>query len=750
MNLLTKNASRERTTSGWLLLAATLLLAALATPFFARQVYVADDLGEFHLPVRDFYARQLAAGESFDWMPSLYGGFYLAGEGQLGGYHPWHWILYRILPLGAAFNIEVLSSYPLLFAGMYLLLRRLIGRRDAALVGATAFTFGGFALLHFIHPNAIAVVAHLPWLLWAMEIALDKTTGEAASGEPGGGVPSLALRATIALRASARPLAVVAIGLLTASQLLLGYPQYVWFSLLAEAGFMLYLVITRGVHIAQLANVALAIVAGILIGAVQWIPTWHLLSESVRQTASSEFANTGSLHPLNLVQLVAPYLFEKRVVGQNTHELGLYLGAVPLVLVVWLFTRRSEWGNFRPLVRALLVGVIVSLLLAAGEFGGLYRLQAWLPLVSRFRFPCRAIVLVQLCLAALAAVGAAMLFAQQESNETAGSHRSTRPLLILLLVSTAVALVGPLLWTDHVASPLLVWSGPALIAMGVLSVMLVERGSRGGVAILALFMAADLGAYGLSYSIVGRTADLHTYVAAIPRPPEFAGERVAAPDAPNRLRTGDRMLLAGIQRVDGYAGLEPAKQLDYAEPGVLAMAGVAWQLERAGDGAATPHEWKRIAPSAPRVRLVTQALPASELPRVGSLDWHAAVCAPEQQLPPSEPGTAVVVSDGPGVIEIEVTAPARQVLATTESFDSGWTAVAGGQRAPIVRVNGDFLGCAIEPGKHLVRLEFRPRARRVGGWLAMLGLGFLTVAVSLTAANSCRSRAAGGVTCVPN
>jgi len=745
MSLLTKHVSRERTTSGWLLLAAVLLFVALAARFFAQQVYVADDLGEFHLPVRDFYARQLAAGESFDWMPSLYGGFYVAGEGQLGGYHPWHWMLYRSLPLGAAFNVELLSSYPFLFAGTYFLLRRLVGRRDAALVGATAFSFGGFALLHFIHPNAIAVVAHLPWLLWAIDVVLDESAGGADQAEPIGGIPSLALRAKMVLRASARSLAVGAIGLLTASQLLLGYPQYVWFSLLAEGGFALYLVVTRGVRIARLVGVALAVVAGILMGAIQWIPTWHLLSDSVRQTASREFANTGSLHPLNLVQLVAPYLFEKRVVGQNTHELGLYLGAVPLVLIVWLFARRTEWGKYRPLIRALLVGVIVSLLLAAGEFGGLYRIQAWLPLVSRFRFPCRAIVLVQLFLAALAAVGAAMLFAEQERNETPGGHRASKPLLILLLVSMAVALLAPLLWTDHVARPLLVWSGPALIAMGVLSVTLVKSGARAGVAILALFMAADLGVYGLSYSVWGRTADLHSYVAAIPRPPQFAGERVAAPDAPNKLRTGDRMLLAGIQRVDGYAGLEPAKQLDYADPSVLAAAGVAWQLERTGEGAPSPHEWKRISPSAPRVRLVTQSLPESELPRVGSLDWHAAVCAPEQQLPKSEPGTAIVISDRPGVMVIEVSAPARQVLATTESFDSGWTASIGGQRVPVVRVNGDFLGCAIEPGKQLVRLEFRPRAWRVGGWLAMLGLGFLTVAVSLTAANSCRPRAVGGV-----
>ena len=113
------------------------------------------------------------------------------------------------------------------------------------------------------------------------------------------------------------------------------------------------------------------------------------------------------------------------MVGQNTHELGLYLGAVPLVLFVWLLARRAEWGTYRPLVRALLVGVAVSLLLAAGEFGGLYRLQAWLPLVNRFRFPCRAIVLVQFCLAALAAVAAAMLFAERDDEQPA--HAASIP-----------------------------------------------------------------------------------------------------------------------------------------------------------------------------------------------------------------------------------------------------------------------------------------------------------------------------------
>ena len=171
------------------------------------RVYVADDLGEFHLPLRNFYAEQLRAGERFDWMPSLFGGFYVTGEGQLGGYHPLHGLLYRWLPLGAAFDLELLASYPLLFGGMFLFLRRWLQRSDAALFGSLAFTFCGFNLLHFVHPNAVAIVAHLPWMLLAIELSLTEPTGPR------------------------RAVAELGLGLLVASQLLLGYPQYVWLTL---------------------------------------------------------------------------------------------------------------------------------------------------------------------------------------------------------------------------------------------------------------------------------------------------------------------------------------------------------------------------------------------------------------------------------------------------------------------------------------------------------------------------------------
>ena len=121
--------TNDRWLLGWTLLAAIGLWAAMAVPFVRGQVYVADDLGAFHLPLRAFYTEQLGAGRPFDWMPSLFCGFYLTGEGQVGGYHPLHLLLYRWLPLPTAFDLELLLSYPLMLWGTYGLLLRRIGQR---------------------------------------------------------------------------------------------------------------------------------------------------------------------------------------------------------------------------------------------------------------------------------------------------------------------------------------------------------------------------------------------------------------------------------------------------------------------------------------------------------------------------------------------------------------------------------------------------------------------------------------------
>ncbi len=725
----------------WSLLAAVVLLGALAGPFFAGRVYTRDDLGAFHLPTRAFYAEQLARGEPFDWMPHLYCGFYLTGEGQAGTYHPWHWMLYRYLPLPAATGCEWLAAYPAMLAGTWFFLVRLLRRRDAAMLGSLLFTFSGFNLLHFLHPNAIAVVAHVPWLLWAIDVAL------------------------VDSRRRNRSRARAAVALLTGSQLLLGYPQYVWFSLLAECAYVVFVLVDRrhaagndcGESVGRTerpwTGLIVAKGCGLLLGGVQLLPTVDALAHSSRQSVDATFAQSGSLHPWNLVQLVAPYTLASRVVGQNTHELGLYAGAVPLMLAVWLLVDRRRLGRLKHLTWATGGFAVGALLLAFGKYGWPYRLQQYVPLVNRFRFPCRYVVLFHLAMAVLAAVGFALLAREhQRSRLRLGNlppqHATPRPtipwrrfgpLWAVVGLSVVVALMGLLLqgrwWMASVPAVL---AGPVLLGTAAVLVALAARGGRPALVGLVLFAAADLGVYGLSYSVYPHAARLQQFIATVSTPPGVAEGRVMAslPRTSGRqaLRVGNQITLAGWHRADGYAGLQPQQQLDYRRLPALRVASVRWV--RRGPTAAQirglqPYDdrWLQVPQPLPRVRLVSRTKasndPARDLPRI-DVDSTALTEVP-LELPAAEPGTATLLSARPGRLQIRCQCTTPQLLVVSESFHSGWQAIVDHQPQKVLRVNGDFIGCLVGPGRHQVVLQFRPRSLSRGRIASCVGLGLIAV-----------------------
>ncbi len=720
----------------WIAFLALAMLVALAGPFLAGRVYTADDLGAFHLPLRAFYADCLAHGEAFDWSPQLFCGFYLTGEGQIGGYHPLHWLLYRFLPLPLAFDLECLLSYPLMLLGMHLLLRRCGVRTDAALVGGFTFAFSGFSLLHFIHVNGIGVVAHLPWLLLAIDWLLRGTT----------------------LRR--RLFAGAGLALLTGSQLLLGYPQYVMFSVIAELGYAVLIVMgegpgarhegrgarakRRGWSIPRLLIVAVWIAVGAIVGGIQLLPTVDALQVSSRQVADASFSGWGSLHPLNLVQFVAPYLFKTRVVGQNTHELGLYSGSVTLLLAIAALACRPSTSRLRMLRGGAILLIVLGLTLAFGEFTPLSWLLAHMPLMNKFRFPCRAIVLVHFGLAALAALG----FVSIAVKRIPAERRTVRSIWLVVVVGFIAAVAGPLFWPEYVAAPALVWVGPILLAAAASLMTITRRFPKASIASLALLSAIDLGAYGMSYSVYSHTDVLDRYAAAVPVPPAAATSRVALDLAiANRpaLHVGNEILLDGWRRVDGYAGLEPAKQLDYRIIAALRVAGVGWvkegvdivgsgALQRAASG------WLKIKNPLARARLVTSAvvsgIPAADLTKI-PLETAALVEQP-LELQAGPPGDVQIVADRPGNIRVSVDSPGRQLLVLAESYHSGWRATADGEPLPVVRVNGDFMGCVVRPGKKEVEFRFSPASLRFGAAMSVFGLSLIAAACVMAVCSGIR------------
>lgn len=712
--------ARQRTR--WILLFCLLLLAIMAGPGLAGRLYTCDDLGAFHVPARRFYAQALEAGDAFDWLPGLYCGFYLTGEGQAGTYHPLHYLLYRFLPFTSAFDLEVLLNFPLLLCGAYLFLKRWVKRRDAALFGAAAFTFSGFCLLHLMHVNAMAVVVHLPWMLLAIDVAC---------------TDRIRRRVVWAL---------LGIVVLTASQLLMGHPQFVWLSLLAEITYVVLVLRRRLMGFRPYVDLAVAKLIGLLIAAVQILPTIDAASTATRGSADPGFAYYGSIHPLNLLQLIGPYLFSTRVVGQNTHELGLYIGAVPLMLLVWLFTSRRALGERRRLIICTISLAAVAFVLALGQFGYLYSLQTVLPVVGRFRFPGRYVVLATLAIAIVVAVAYAQLIDEARRPH---SHvtRPLRPLWITVAIGLAVALTAPLLWRRDFVSPLpYTLIGPSLMALAAWLIGRTLRGSAWAVHALALLMLCDLGVYGLSYSVWGRTARLADLCAVSAAPPTTPDGRIVADfvdvDKP-ALRTGNSMLLTGWKRADGYAALEPARTLPLTTVRSMRVAGVRWvkrneRTENIPGLIPVDDEWLKVPNPLPRARLVTRAMvtddPAGDMEQV-PLDTTALV-SERIDLSGGVPGKVTLTADKPGWIELVAKAESRQLLVVSESYHPGWQATIDGVPASVVRVNGDFIGCVVDPGERHVRFEFRPRSLYVGRWLSSLGMAiaviYFTVRFALT------------------
>lgn len=684
--------------------AAALIICLLAMPLFLGQVYKHDDLSRYHLPYRYFYAKSLSAGENFTWIPHVFCGFYLHGEGQVGMFHPLHLILYRILPLGVAFNLELLLSYPFMFAGLFLFLRRWKIAPAASALGAFVFTFSGFNLLHYMHMNAIAVAAHIPWLLLAIDVSLRDEGRRAA-------------------------LAAWSVSLLTTSQLLLGHPTTFWLSSLAELGYAMLLAPSwsgRG----RVVSLGTAKALGVLGGCIQLLPHWDATLDSTRAHLSLASRMWPSLHPVHLLQLVAPYFFNDLAFEGIPYELKPYIGAIPLALLPLLLVRRKKLGALRPLATGCLCMGVFSLVLALGKYGYLYRLQTSLPLVGLLRTPCRYVLLFHLAMAVAAAIAFGDILTILRDRNRLGWGQ--------LWPLSLIPLVGALPFAFRLfagsAPPMPAWyftagiaptkqtlAGPLILALGTVLVLATLRGRQYAVVGLVLFAAVDQGLYGMSYIWQNEPgAKVRLFKDFAPTPPEPSRFRVHS--------TNNVWIMKDVRIDGGYASIPPEKHLRGESESELRVKSVHWIWDR---GKQTMYAltgrvigWELPRPL-PRARLVTKARVSSH-PRTNIHETDiesTAIVSIEVNLQGGEPGEASITEEHPGEIVVVTKADSTQLLVLSESYHEGWRALLDGKRRPVLQVYGDFLGCVVEAGTHEVKFTFRPRSLRVGGWLSALGIG---------------------------
>lgn len=650
------------------------LLAPLLGPAFTGRVFVYNDLAWFHLPMRHLYQQALHAGDTVLWTPSIFAGLYLHGEGQVGLFHPFHQLIYRLLPLGTAFNLEFVASYPAAFAGMFWFLRRLRFSHTASLFGAMLFAFSGFNLLHHHHMNMVAVIAHMPWLLAAADVLI------------------------VDERRRVRALAFGGMAVILGSEFLLGFPQGVWWNLMTLAAFGTFRAgETRRWR--QLLPCAAAVALGVLMGALQLLPSADAAAHSTRMGLSPEFALTFSMHPYNLLQLWSPYFFERGAysVGDYMwfHDFGIYSGAILPVGLAWVWIRRQALRERRALIAAVTAFAVVTLVLALGRHGGLAVLLTHLPGLQSLRAPVRYIVLVQFALAILAAVTIDDLLAIAGGR----SHAPEGPMAALWIpaalgVATTLALNSGLLpYGRHTfASASAAAPGVAVVAVVTLLVYLAGRRVRWAVAALIVTTMLDLGAWGIRFIYSEPARTLAHLTEAVPPAPDDPADAYAA--APARGPYSHNLLvMRGYRLTSGYVALFPETRHALDSDMARRLSGTRWVFTE--QGVRHPAEG-----AAERVRLL------------------------DQQGRPST-GSVRLAVDRPGQLVAQVDAPGSRILAFTERFHAGWSATAGGARLEVVRVEGDFLGCLVEGGSQRVDLQFMPRSFVYGSIVSAVGAALL-------------------------
>jgi hypothetical protein len=678
--------------------ATALLFVPMLWPLVRGRIFAYDDLLAFFLPLRFLYQQALRSGESFVWTSALYSGDYVQGEGQTGMTHPLHLLLYGLLPLGWAFNAETVISFVVLWIGMRKLLVRAGLSDEAAWLGALTFTFSGFNLLHLQHLNGVAVIAHLPWLILATNGVLTGHTRQDRANAGAG------------------------LALLVGSELLVGYPQYVWLTGFATLTFALWQV-RRPERRARLPIFVFAGLTGVLLGGIQVGPTVDALRHSVRAGEPAAFHLTFSLPPLDLVDLWSPYAFRARIVappGQfEIHELAVYAGALAFASLAWLAVRRRAVLR-RPLWVAVLVFSAVNAWLALGRYGGLYDLMTFVPGVATFRAPTRHFMLTEFGLAALVA----LVFDDLRTLLTRGTRLPWSALWPLalptglgVLTTIALATLAHSAWAvEHWVDVATLPHAAVGVGLAAATALLLVAGARGwqsAVPLLVLVSALDLGAWGYLnvYRVPPRT--LAAVLAAAPIPADAVpGETLAT--APDELRPINLAVMRGLR-----------------------LSGATWQ--RLADG------WRRLTDPLPRARLLAEAAVsrniASEVEAV-DVATIALVSAPVGPLS-GPPGTAQVVIDRPGQIEIATEAPGTQILALTERFHDGWDVRIDGRPAATERIDGDWLGCVVDAGRHKVVFTFAPASLRAGEGATLVGV-LLTGVLAVAALRRPRAAASAG------
>ncbi len=740
-----------------------------AWPWLSGRVTIPWDAKAHFLPQVQFLASSIARGEWPWWTPHVFGGHPQIADPQSQIFSPPMLLLALLDPTPGSHAADVIVLLCLLAAGLGVLwLFREHGWHPAGgLIAALGFSFGAAMAWRLQHYGQVLSLAYLPFALIFLNRALKRKS--LGFGLAAGVVAGFIV-------AGRDQISLLIVYLLAAWVI-------VWWVGLRERG--------QG-FVSSLAPLAAGAVGGLAVALVPVVLTALLAGQSNRPEIDFIGAGRGSLHPALLLTAVAPHLygaagpmadfwgppsfawtgtdlFTAQNVGQS------YIGALPLLLLVWGAVRGQLWARE---VRFYSVALVVMLLYGLGWYTPFFRVAyEVVPGLSFYRRPADAVFLIGGLGSIVAGYVLHRLLGSPYGERSYGSVAATFGVVIALLaVCLAVA------WRLDRLEPAVVPLSMALGSFAVVTAAVAGANSIrhirpvAALALIGAVTAADLagnngpnGASGLPPEMVEmlEPGTKNETVALLKRLVS-EGRSDTRRDRVELVGLGfhwpNGSLTHGLENTLGYnpvrlgiysaatgaedhSGLVDQRKFSSLMPGynsrLADMLGLRWiasgvPIEQL-DKRATPSEFRLVARTKdgyvyenlramPRVLFARRAAPVASDQLIASGVW-----------PTFEPSETVLIDDAmmpsgwitggarmlpPGQVRI-LSYANTEVVVEAESTGGGWVVlndvwhprweveVDGRQAGQALRANAIFRAAVVPPGKVRVRFVFRPLS---GSW----------------------------------
>lgn len=681
---------------------------------FVTDDFFTSDIFNGELPGRVLIGEMIRQGELPIWTNRLCSGVLLAGVSE-----PLGLASFTALPPAVALDLFLIVMLLVAAHGAYALARRLGADRPSAVLAGVAFAGSGYFAAQLKHLAIISTVVWLP----AGLVCLDRAFDAREDVEP---------------TLFRRMFYVGGFGLIVAEQVLAGFPQSAYISGLVYGAFTLFrawgtrdrwgsLRLPLGLMAASGVAVAFAVAAG----AVSWLPLSELGTTSDRREPLGWMWSTMVPYwPRNGLTFLAPYI--NGDVSDNTYrgpslfweDYG-YVGVATFLLALY---GAREWR--RPLVGFTAAMTAVSYLMVLGRSSYVYWLAYLIvPGISTFRFPTRFLIVVDLGLALLAAVGLTKLGAELERRW--GTTMPTVPRLVVL--GLCAFTVADLFVHQPRQNPMVAaetWLQPPVTVQRVKAnggeprTFTVQHGdlhratfrkARGWADVTPYYELRDVlqpnlgGAYWNTPSVDCYTGIAPTWYVDVwgdhNRPGMLAGRLAGL-----TFKTGTLNVHPGVAKVLGAYGvthmLSPYPAAAEAALPSPSQDGQAHVYPIAGTARVRVVSAARHVASNEEAteRLLHDAFdPNREVLLHDAPPWIAPTVSAGA---PVVSGQARIVAERSREVVVEASADTDAFLLLADTFYPGWTADVDGQRVPLYRANISVRGIQLPKGQHRVRFAY--------------------------------------------